>query len=754
MKRAFILASVLIACGPKPPPIQVATLPGDGDTHVAKPTKTANKPAATDPWSGRTDLITAPAPKVPAKLELPAIEEMTLANGLKVFAIKNARLPVVSMQLAIRAGRMQEPRARLGVAEATAHMLVKGTKRRNAIALAKAIDFVGGTIAADATFEATLVSCSVLARNFKTCLELVPDMITQSTFPQDELDRVKDGLLAAVRQRLDDAGQLASAHVQNLLWGNEHVRGWIDNETTVSALRRDDLVAWHKAWFAPNNAMLVVTGDIDTKKLKADLERSFGRWKKSSVSPPPSYKEPGLSGSRIRLVDKPNQTQTHIRVAQFGIRHDDARFFDTLVWNYTLGGGAFSSRLMKVVRVDSGKSYGASSAFDRNIDRGSFVVQSFTRNSEAVSTTKLILGEIDKMAKAGPTQDEVSSAIANIAGSYGLRFQSAADLGAALVGAELHGFGREYLANYPLAIGKVDVAAAAKAAAEILDPKNYVVVMVGDAKDLEPQLAKAGWRYEKVSFADPVTKEIAEPAGPIDAKALAGSRQILAEALQAKGGASKLGGIKSMRLLASGSTQIQGQTLPVEIERVFVMPDKMWIDATLAKQFKVTVGVDGKSGWQLAPTQTGQMQVVQFKGKDIDQALFESWRDPELLLLKANHKDAKITPANDEKLDGKDHAVVKVASPYGVDLLLYIDKKTKLLSRVSFNQGGSQVDEFSDYKDIGGIKVAHKRKSQGQGRVTQLDITKVEWDPKVDNALFAPPQAANAPVPAPAPPAK
>lgn len=745
MKRALILSTILLACGPKPPPTQVATLPGDGDTNVVKPTQ-PTKPASSDAWTGRNDLIVAPASKPPAKLELPAIEEMTLANGLKVFAIKNSRLPVVSMQLAIRAGRMQEPRARLGVAEATANMLVKGTKKRTAIALAKAIDFVGGTIAADSTYEATLVSCSVLGRDTKVCLDLVPDMVMNSTFPQDELDRVKDGLLAGVRQRLDDAGALASAHVQNLLWGHDHVRGWIDSEKSVSSLRRDDLVAWHKAWYAPNNAMLVVTGDIDTKKLKGDLERAFGGWKKTNVSPVPTFKEPGLSGSRIRLVDKPNQTQTHIRIAQFGIRHDDVRFFDTLVWNYVLGGGAFSSRLMKVVRVEGGKTYGASSSFDRNIERGSFVVQTFTRNSEAVATTKLILDEIAKMEEKGLTQPEVDGAVANIAGSYGLRFQSAADVGAALVGAELHGFGREYLENYPLAIGKVDAESAGKAATEILDPKNHVIVMVGDAKDLEPQLAKAGWRYEKVSFTDPVTRELEQPAAPVDAKALAASRQILAEALVAKGGQKKLAAVKSMRMTATGTTVVQGQNLPVEIERVYVAPDKMYIDALLAKQFKVTVGFDGKTGWQLQPMPPdGKMGVAPVDKK---QALFELYRDSELVLFNANDKNAKIAPAPDETLDGKPQSVVKLQSPQGVELLLYIDKKTKLLTRLSFNEQGTQTEDFSDYKDVGGIKVAHKRKSAGQGRVTALEIQKVEWDPKVDDALFAKPAA---PTPAPPP---
>jgi predicted Zn-dependent peptidase len=752
MKRQLIiaLAAAVAACGPKPPPTQVATLPGDGDTHVAKPTEPTKPTGPADPWANRSDLIQPPAPKAPAKLELPAIEEMTLSNGLQVFAVRNPRLPVVSMQLAIKAGRMQEPRARLGVSEATANMLVKGTKKHTAVQLAKAIDFVGGTIAADSTYEATLVSCSVLSRDLKTCLQLVPEIITQSTFPDEELDKVRDNMTARVRQRLDDAGQLAAAHVQNLLWGNDHVRGWIDSERTVSSLRRDDLVAWMKAWYAPNNSMLVVTGDFDSKKLKGDLERAFRGWKKTAVSPAPTYKDPGLSGTRIRLVDKPGQTQTHIRVAQFGIRHDDPRFFDSLVWNYTLGGGAFSSRLMKVVRVEGGKTYGASSSFDRNLERGSFVVQTFTRNSEALATTKLILDEIAKMAKDGPTQSEVDAAVANIAGSYGIRFQSAADVGAALVGAELHGFGREYLENYPLAVGKVDVTSAAKAASEILDPKNYVIVMVGDAKDLEPQLQKAGWHYEKVSYTAPVTPELVQPDAPPDPKALAASRQILTEAIVAKGGRKKLEAIKALRMNADGIISAQGQSAPVTMERTFVLPDKMLIDVTIASQMRVTIGVDGKTGWQSAPGPSGP-QIVDFTQQDqVDQALFEMWRDSELLLLKATDKDAKITPAKDETINGAPQAVLKLASPVGPELASYIDKKTKLITRVSFNDGGaSQVDDFSDYKDVGGIKVAHTRKSTGGGRVTALTITTIEWDPKVDPAIFKRPAA-----PAPTPPKK
>ncbi|MBA2543968.1 MAG: insulinase family protein [Deltaproteobacteria bacterium] len=748
MNRLLPLALALAACGPKPTPAPIPVLPGDGDQNVAKPpvpTKQAN-----DPWAGRTDLIAPPVAKPATPIELPAIESYKLANGLQVHVIKNDRLPVVSMQVAVRAGRMHEPQSRLGVAEIAGDMLVKGTRRRNALGISKAIDFVGGTIAADATFEATLLSCSVLARNAGTCLELLPEMLTQPAFAESELAKVREQAIGAVRTRLDDAATLASSHVQNLLWGESHVRGWVTNEQTVQSVRREDLVAWHKAWFVPSNAMLVVSGDVDLKKLKGDLERTFGAWAKGPVAPAPQYKVQGLSGSRIRLVDKPGQTQTHVRIAQFGVRHDDPRFFDTLVWNYVLGGN-LSSRLFKVVRdLQPGKT-GASSTFDRNIEKGSFVAATATRTSDAVATTKLLLGQIERMAKDGPTEDEVAAAVSNIAGGYGLRFQASADIGAALIGAELHGFGREYLQNFPIAVGKVDAASAKKAASEILDPKAYVIVMVGDAKDLEPQLKAAGWKYQKVSFTDPVSAQVVQPEVPIDPKNAAAAKQLIEDALAAKGGRAKLAALKGFRMLASGTTTIQGKTVPVEIERLFVVPDKMRIDATLAQRVKVIVAVEGKKGWQLAPDQTGaKLELNDIGANDIASIDFERRREPELILLKASEAGAKISLGPDEaltkhtdpSLEGKQHSVVKLRSPQGIEVHLYFHKQTKLLSRLSYAEGPvAESDDFSDYKDIKGIKVAHKRNSAGGARTTKLELKSVVFDPPWDPKLFVKPAA-------------
>jgi zinc protease len=746
MRKLFAVL-LIAACGSKAPPPAIPMLPGDGDAHVVKPPP-VKAPAQVDPWTGRSDLIAAPVPRPPGALELPKIDEFKLSNGLQVYIVKSGRLPVVAIQLAIRAGRMHEPRARLGVSELTADMLVKGTKQRDAVALAKAIDAVGGTIAADSTFEATLVSCSVLARNAGTCLELIPEMITQPTFPDTELTRMRETLVGGIRQRLDDGAILASAHAQNLLWGNDHVRGWINSEQSLASIRRDDVVTWHRTWYVPGNAVLVIAGDVDPRKLKVDLERTFGVWRKGPVPPTPSYSEQGLSGSRIRLVDKPGQTQTHIRIAQFGIKHDDPRFFDTLVWNYTLGGGGASSRLVKALR-EGGKGYGATSSFDRNVDRGSFLVSTTTRSSDAITTAKVMLAEIAKLAKEGPTKEEVAAAIANITGGYGLRFQSANDICSAVMGAELHRFGQEYLTNFPAVVGQVDAAEAKRAASEILDPKAYVMVLVGDAKDFEPEMKKEGWRYEKVAFTDPVTAPMKLPEIVVDPKASATARKLVEEALAAKGGRARLTALKAMRLNAVGTTTVQGQTLPVEISRVFVFPDKMRIDATLKpprapRDVVISMGVAAQTGWQRGPDpKTNENVVVDITGAGLQSINFERWREPELILIKATEPDAKLAPAPDETIDGKSYAVVKLRAPFAdVEVSLYFDKKTKMIARMSYTDGGTtETDDFSDYRDVGGVKFAYKRTSNGDGRSTALELKSVELDPTVDPGTFNKPAA-------------
>ena len=754
MKRVVttsLLIATLGACGPKAAPVLTPTLPGDGADHTAPPPPLPPPAAPADPWTGRTDLIAVPTPAPPEKLTLPKIDRFTLPNGLSVMVVASDKLPTLSMQLAIRAGRDREPLARLGVAELTANLLVKGTKKRDAAAIAKAVDFVGATLASDSSFEATIVSCSVLARDAATCMSLLPEVVTQPAFPEREVQQMQLQMIAGVRQHYDDAGQLATDNLQNLLWGDEHVRGWVLDEDDIRARGRADVVAWHQAWFAPNNAMLTVAGAVDSKTIKAQLTKAFAGWKQHPVATAPTYADPKTAGIKIRLVDMPGQTQAQIRIGQLGITHDDPAFFDTLAWNYVLGGGAFSSRLMQVVRAEGGKTYGASTSFDRNLARGAIVAATFTRTAEAVATTKLVTGEIAKMAAGGPTADEVSGAISNLAGAHTMRFQSAAAIASALLLAELHGFGTEYLENYGPRLGMVTAASAAEAAARTLSTRDYALVIVGDAAGLEPQLQAAGWRYQKVSFAEPIGARPApaptgpiEPAGLTDAKSVGIARAALDAAIKAKGGAAALAAIQNITLTASGIYVEGGKSMPVQMSRVMVLPNKNRVDMLIGGKVPVAIGIDGTVGWQASP-----QGLIDIPPADVALLDVERWRDSELLLLRASEPGSSIALLPGAKIDGRAHTKVRVTGKDGRWMVVWLDDASHMVSRLTYADeiGSGAMDDFSDYKTIGGIEVAHKRTSMSAAGSQALTVSAAAFNTTVDAKLFGKPTGAAAPTP-------
>lgn len=728
----------VVACGPGPARDLIPTLPLDGDAHTAKPSAEAPPPPVVDPWD-RKDLITAPTPPTPAALTMPPIERFTLANGLQVILVTNPKLPVVAVQLAIRAGRAEEPLTRMGVAELTADVLLKGTRKRDALAIAHTVDKVGASLTADASYEATWLTCSALARDLGTCLDVLPDVIVNPTFAAAEVDTAKNNLLAGVARRLDDPNLLAGAHIQNLIWGNDHVRGWVTSAAWLQELTRADVVAWHKTWFVPANAILTVSGAIDVAKLKKDLPRAFAAWKPAPVPPRPSYVDPAPRGPRVRLVDKPGSAQTFIRVGQLGISNDDPRFFPTLIWNYALGGGAFESRLMKVVRVAGGKTYGASSTFDRNVLRGSFVIATFTRTAETVATLKLVLDEMAKMAAAGPTDDEVAAAIANLAGGYGLRLAGVDDLGAALATAEMHGLTQTYVSDFPVLLSRVTPTEAADAANEILTPQDLAIVLVGDGAKVGPLLDAAKVPYERVDFTDPIgpQPEAAAVAPAVAAAAI----KILDGALAAKGG-DKVKKLTSLVMEATGKLASQGQLVDVEFRRTLVMPDKMRMDITLAKQFQIAFALAGERQWTAGPQGVDDLPAEQ-----LPELERQRWVDPELVLTRYLEPGARVEALAGRTIGRVVVDVVRVTSAdHKFTVTLALDHETQLLVEARYpGPAGETVDSFSDYRVVDGVQIAHHRRSEGGGEKSDLTITKVELNTSVPDSTFDRPAAPAAP---------
>ena len=501
--RLAVLFAAAAGCASAPP--KPAAPAGSIEVQYEANPPAAPAGGAAAFWAGRNDLIKAPAPPKPAALALPKIDRFTLPNGLQVIVVPRKDLPVASFGLAVQAGGYDETKQTLGVSDFVAAMLRKGTKRRSADEISRAIDFVGGSLDAQASNEATTAACSALAKDSALCLDLLSDVLLHPAFPEQEMGDVRDQMLAAIASRFDSPGDLASAHFDNQLFGENHPDGWILTADDVKRIDRAALVKFWQTFYKPNRAILAVAGDVETGKLRAQIEKAFRGWAKGNVPARPNWKIPPLGGTRMLLVDKPDLTQATIVMGHAGIRHADPRWYAVTLINYVLGGSDFSSRLMTEVRVKRGLTYGIGSSFGSSLYQGAFRVSAATKNQSVWDALLASVDEIRRMQAEGPTPAELDKAKGYYAGSYPFSLQTAAGIAAALVGAEEHGLGDAYVRELPLRLAAVDEAQAKAAAHDFLSPDTLMVVIVGKADIIEPVLAQTGVTFERINYKDPIS---------------------------------------------------------------------------------------------------------------------------------------------------------------------------------------------------------------------------------------------------------
>ncbi len=456
-----------------------------------------------------------PAPRA---VDLGTIDRFVLPNGLRVIAVPRHGVPTIDIALTIQVGQDSDPIGFAGLAQHTAALLRKGTQHYTADQFAEAIDFVGGDFDSAVSDDHTTLSCHVRADDFGLCLELISEAAAHPTFPESELPEGIDQLRAALEGARDHLSALAAEHAANLYFGDDDPRGRPLSRQSIATLEaggRNLLVEFHRRWYAPSNALITVSGDFASDLLRAQLEQHFGSWLPREVPVRPRQALPPQHPFAVRIVDKPDATQTAILLVGPGIAHTDRDFFAVRLANYVLGGGSFSSRLMQVVRSEGGKTYGVRSSFEAGRDPGTFQVTTSTRTAETAATLRLIREELAKLHESGPTAEELLAAQGHIAGGYGLHLETGSDVAHALVNAELDGLDDRFVAEYPVRVARVTLAEAATAARTHF--RSTALVLVGRAAEIRPQLLQAGYTAsEVVTYTDPVSpaERAAEKVAP------------------------------------------------------------------------------------------------------------------------------------------------------------------------------------------------------------------------------------------------
>jgi len=424
-----------------------------------------------------------PAPTV----RPPVPVQRQLANGMKVLYVRQPELPVVSAALVIRgAGTTQDPATVPGLASFTASMLDEGAAGKSALQIADALDLLGASLQPGASWDAATVNLYVLKKNFPAALGVMSDVVLRPDFNAPDVQRVRDERITNLTRARDEPGAIASNAFQALVYGARHPYGRFATVEATRTLDRDRVTAFHHAAYRPENATLILVGDVDAAAMQPLVERAFGGWRAMGSASPMegSLDAPRIGATTIYLVDKPGAAQSEIRIGHPGVARNTPDFFALQVLN-TLLGGAFTSRLNMNLRETHAWTYGARSGFAMRQGAGPFTAQAGVVTAATDSSLVEFFKELNRIRTEPIPGEELEKAKRYVALGFPQTLETTPDVAGSLANLVTFGIEPSFLGTYVNGVMGVTAADVKRVADQYVRPGNAVVVVVGDRSKIE-----------------------------------------------------------------------------------------------------------------------------------------------------------------------------------------------------------------------------------------------------------------------------
>ncbi|MEP6998940.1 MAG: pitrilysin family protein [bacterium] len=458
-------------------------------TACGTPIVTTAPPVIVAPSVATTiDLTKPPTLGPPPALSVPAIVTRQLANGLKIVVVEQHELPLAEVILEIRTGGEADPAGKPGTAALAAAMLKEGTTARTSLQIDDQQAFLGATVSVGSGWEQSTISLHTPTAQLDSAMTLLADIALHPAFPSADLERVRKTRLTSLQQARDRGPTIADRAFAAAVYGsdNPYGRPLAGTETSIASLTRDDLVRFYTAFYRPNNATLLVVGDVQPDDIERRAQSLFGAWTRSSVSAVTTPNAKGASATTLVLVDKPGAAQSSFRIGGIGAARSTGDYFALQVLN-TLLGGSFSSRLNQNLREVHGYTYGANSSFSLRRSAGPF-----TASAEVV-TAKTDSALIEFMKELRSIRDTIPAAELERAKRYlqlGLpqNFETTDGIAGELLPLVTYDIP---LGFYNSAVQRIDAVTPAdiqRVARQYIDPNKLTLVIVGDRKLIEPGL--------------------------------------------------------------------------------------------------------------------------------------------------------------------------------------------------------------------------------------------------------------------------
>jgi len=436
----------------------------------------------------------AAASAAPGGVRLPEFERVTLDNGVELALMPKRDTPLVAMNVVVRGGLLADAPGREGTAALLAELMQKGAGARDGAAFAEAIESVGGQLTIDAGAESLSLGASFLARDLGLMIELASDALLRPRLNATEFDKVRERAIQSIAAAKDAdpralVGQYGNAW---LFRGHPYGRPVGGSEESLAMVTLEDLKRHYEAQVRGDRLIIAVVGDFDTADLRRRLESAFGSLGRAAAAAPVATRAPTVEGRRVLLVDKPGATQTYFWLGNVGASRTDPERTAQAVVN-TVFGGRFTSMLNTELRIKSGLTYGARSAFDRLAEPGAFSITSFTATESTVQALDLALATLDRLHAEGIDAATLESARSYMLGQFPPSIETNGALAARLTDLLMYGLGRDDVDEFAARVGAVDGAAAKRVIGQSFPlSRNLAIVLVGDAARIREQVGKYG----------------------------------------------------------------------------------------------------------------------------------------------------------------------------------------------------------------------------------------------------------------------
>ena len=429
-----------------------------------------------------------PPPLQSRPLNFPVRSATTLPNGLGLVIVEDQRLPLISFRLAFRSGDVNDPPALPGLADMMSHLLTEGTATRTSREIAEQVERLGATLTVGSGSDFTTVAASALSIYAEEILELLAEVTLSPSFPQNEIDLARENTKQLLIQQRAQPNFLASERMAQVMFG-EHPYGRISpTPESLDALKRDDFLKFRESTFIPNNAVMIIVGDVESDSIAARVEQFLGNWK-PGVLPDVSFPAlPKRSARAIYLVDRPGSAQTNIVIANQGITRTSPDYFPMLLMHTVLGSNA-SSRLFMNLREEKGYTYGAYSNLDTRRLAGTFRATAEVRTPVTGASLHEFFKELERVRNEAVSEEEIGNAKSYLSGVFPLRIETQDGLVDQLVSIRMYDLPDDYLQTYRDQVDAVTAKDIQRVAQAYVRPDEAAIVLVGDAEAISDQVS-------------------------------------------------------------------------------------------------------------------------------------------------------------------------------------------------------------------------------------------------------------------------